>query len=400
MRKIIILTICFLFLSASLSGEVLRELKVVGLNKTRVSTIKGIIGYDVGDVIKPEGEDGIRQDLLKSGLFINESIEVDLTTRGDDAYLRIFLHDRMTLLPIPIASIREGSFSGGLFVMDRNFLGLGHQLFAGGMASSENRMFMLGYSNPSINRSSYRIGGNLNGFMADEKVTDLSGREDLAQYEYQTVGGSVSMGWESHPFRLGLQSRIYYLDVSFDDQDAFVFNPEISLEYNTFYYDTYFNKGMESSITFGIKSYSDVFDFTQSGEIKISFHQLLHERWQIQLNGDMAFSEGDQLQSLSLVHGACGSILPDTVLADRYIQGNLKLQYAAMDFSWGYIAVPLAYQVGIMDGISGENALFHGPSAGLSFFLKRVAIPAMSLQYSSNLETGKGLFSFNIGMEM
>ena len=400
MKKIHVVTVCLLFFSSLLNAAVLRELQVEGLDKTRISTVKGIIGYDIGDQIDKAGKEDIRQNLLKSGLFINETIKVDLTTSGDDAYLRISLHDRITLLPIPIASVSDGSYSGGLFVMDRNFLGLGHQLFAGGMISSDDRMFMLGYTNPSLKRSAFQVGGSMSAFMADETVTDISGKDDLAAYEYQTVGGGISAGWESRFLRLGLQSRVYFLDVSFSDQDAFVFHPEVSAEYSSFYYDRYFDKGMKASLSYGIDSYTDVFDFTQTAEAEVSYHHLLHPRWQIQLNGDMGISEGDPLQSLSLGQGACGSILPDTVLADWFMQGNLKLMYAALDFSWGYIAVPLAYQVGVLDGMSGDNALYHGPSGGVSLYLKRVAIPAMSIQYASNLETGKGLFSFSIGMEM
>ncbi len=400
MKKIRVITVCLFFLSFALNAEVLRELQVEGLNKTRISTVKGIIGYDIGDQIDKAGKEDIRQNLLKSGLFINETIKVDLTTSGDDAYLRISLHDRITLLPIPIASVSDGSYSGGLFVMDRNFLGLGHQLFAGGMISSDDRMFMLGYTNPSLKRSAFQAGGSMSAFMADETVTDISGKDDLAEYEYQTVSGGISAGWESGSIRLGLQSRVYFLDVSFSDQDAFVFHPEVSAEYSNLYYDTYFDRGVKASLSYGIDSYTDVFDFTQTAEAQISYHHLLHPKWQVQFNGDMAISEGDPLQSLSLGQGSCGSILPDTVLADRFVQGNLKLMYAALDFSWGYIAVPMAYQVGILDGMSGDNAFYHGPSAGVSLYLKKVAIPAMSIQYASNIETGKGLFSFSIGMEM
>ncbi len=378
--------------------EVLKVLEIDGLKKTRVSTVKDIIGYDLGDSICGDKEEEIRQQLIKSGLFINETMEVDLTTRGDEAYLRIFLSDRVTLLPIPVFSVSQGDFSGGLFVMDRNFLGAGHQLFTGAMVSEESQIFMLGYANPSLSGSSFSLGGSLNGFSDDEVFTDAEGNIIIYQYQYQTLGGGISAGWGRDPFKVDLRLRLYALDTSLQEKSALSFQPEVTVGYDSLFYDIYFNRGIKTSFTYGVKTFTSGFDLTRAGEFQFSFQHLLFPRLQLQLNSDAAISRGDALQSLALQYGACGSILPDTVKADRFFQSNMKLQYALLDFEWGYLALPLSYQAGVLDGISGNHVFFQGPSGGLALYLKKVAIPAMAVQYAANLETGKGLFTFSIGM--
>ena len=62
----------------TLSSEVIQSIDIDGLKKTKDSTVKGIIGYSEGDHIQIGSESDIRQKLVKSGLFVNETIDVQL----------------------------------------------------------------------------------------------------------------------------------------------------------------------------------------------------------------------------------------------------------------------------------------------------------------------------------
>jgi hypothetical protein len=47
-----------------------------------------------------------------------------------------------------------------------------------------------------------------------------------------------------------------------------------------------------------------------------------------------------------------------------------------------------------------NEEVFHGPKAGLGLYLKKFALPAVSVEYARNLETGEGIFNANIGFAM
>ena len=396
--------ICFIFfaggiLLSHLSAEILREVEVLGVGKTKVSTVEKIIGYHVGDVILPGSEDEIRQKLLKSGLFVNDTIDVSLASDGNDAVVRIYMHDRVTLLPFPVLSYSDGDLSGGSFVMDRNFIGFGHQLFAGGIYSRDSRFFMLGYSDPS-SAGSLSPGGSISGFDRAVSISSIDGEDVLYEYDSRIFRSTLNLFWDKDPFRFGFKAGAALVSLSYAEDDSWSFLPELEIRYDSLFYNTYFTEGLKSEVSCEVKTYSGSLELTQNGEFRFSRQFLFHERLQWQLNGDAGISRGDSFQGLSLLRGYCGSILPDEVMADYYFQGNCKLQFALLDFSWGYLAVPVVYQVGFLDGVSGKDVFFHGPAGGLALYLKKVAIPALSLQYARNMETGTGVFKFSLGMGM
>lgn len=387
-------------MTGTLSAEVIRSIDIDGLKKTKASTVKGIIGYNEGDFIKSGSEDEIRQDLVKSGLFLNDSIDVQLESRENDAYIRIYLNDRVSLIPIPVASFSGGDFSGGVFVMDQNFLGYGHQFFTGGMYGLDSKMFMLGYTNPTFRGSRFSLGGTMGVYDNEVEVTSIDDKETLALYDQTTVRLVVNWGWDLKPYKIKFGTDGSYISTSLSESDIFKFSQDAELLYNSLYYDTYFTEGLKSSLYYELQSFTKGFDLTQSIQGSLSYQFLVNERCQIQLSADSGYSAGDDLQSHFLKYGYSWSILPGDVLADRFVQGDIKVVFAALDFSWGYLAVPLTYQAGLMDGISGDNEFFHGPSAGMAIYLKKVAIPAMSFRYSYNVETETGVFNFNVGMSL
>ena len=400
MKRYISTLLLLILTVGALSSEVIQSIDIEGLKKTKDSTVKGIIGYREGDQIQIDSESDIRQKLVKSGLFVNETIDVQLEARGDKAFIRIYMNDRVSLLPIPIASFSDGEVNVGAFLMDSNFLGYGHSLFSGGMYGSKDRMFMFGYSNPAFRGSRIKMGVSMGVYDNEVEITTLEGEDNLVEYDQTMARFGINSGWDLNPFEISLGVDGSYISASLSDKDIFRFSQDIRLDYNSLYYDTFFTEGFKTYIGYELQSFSDAFDLTQSVQASLSYQYLVHERVQIELSGDSGYSSGDELQSLFLKYGYSWTILPEDVLADRFIQGDLKLKFAALDFNWGYLAVPLTYQLGVMDGISGENEFYHGPSAGMAIYLKKVAIPALSIRYAHNMENNKGVFTFNIGMSM
>ena len=384
----------------TLSSEVIQSIDIDGLKKTKDSTVKGIIGYSEGDHIQIGSESDIRQKLVKSGLFVNESIDVQLESRGDKAFIRIYMNDRVSLLPIPIASFSDGEIKAGVFLMDSNFLGYGHSLFSGGMYGNRDKMFMFGYSNPAFKGSRVKLGVSTGVYDNEVEITTLKGEDNLVEYDQTMARLGINSGWDLSPFEISLGLDGSYLSTSLSDKDIFKFSQDIRFDYKNLYYDTFFTEGIKSFIGYELQSFSDVFDLTQSVQASLSWQYLVHERLQLEVSGDSGYSSGDELQSLFLNYGYSWTILPEDVLADRFIQGDVKLKFAALDFNWGYLAVPLTYQLGVLDGISAENEFYHGPSAGMAIYLKKVAIPALSIRYAHNMENNTGVFTFNIGMSM
>ena len=98
----IILIFLMLIVSSSASAAVIRDIRIDGdLKRTSDDTVMEIIRFNKGDEISSSDEETIRQRLIRSGLFINDDIRVDLGIREDEAHLSLILKDRFSLIPHP-----------------------------------------------------------------------------------------------------------------------------------------------------------------------------------------------------------------------------------------------------------------------------------------------------------
>jgi hypothetical protein len=64
----------------------------------------------------------------------------------------------------------------------------------------------------------------------------------------------------------------------------------------------------------------------------------------------------------------------------------------------GTLSILAAYQVLAAQSLSDGDSFDHGPFAGIQFYLRRLAIPAVGLGFSYNLVRETSQWSFSIGM--
>ena len=64
----------------------------------------------------------------------------------------------------------------------------------------------------------------------------------------------------------------------------------------------------------------------------------------------------------------------------------------------GYLTAPVYYEGGYLRDYRGDDQLYHGVGGGVRFYLDKVALPALGLDYRYNLTTESGGVSFFIGM--
>jgi hypothetical protein len=94
------------------------------------------------------------------------------------------------------------------------------------------------------------------------------------------------------------------------------------------------------------------------------------------------------------------NILPQGFSARNYASLSAGLEKHLIQFRWGSLSALGSWQSVFSYGsISGEQ-FDHGPSGGLRLYLSRVALPAMSLNFAYNMNSGLYQAGFNLGMEL
>ena len=393
------LAILFIFCTISLGAEEVSSILIHGdIKKTRENTIYNIIGYHEGDSIDIGSEEMIRQDLIESGLFIEDSIDVEIIKIDDQTVIKLTLNEKFSLIPIPIVQAKDGELSAGLFLLNSNFLGLGDQFFVGGIFSKDNQMAMSRYYHKYFLGSAFGVGGNLFLSNGETEITDTKGAI-LKKYDAFNTSAGVTIGWDSDPWEIHFSSSFGITDFKEDGElsgnPIYNYSPELGLVYDNRYYGSYFTEGILFDFALKSTQYSESMKASYTANSSFSWAYEIIPRLQLLLAADGYIYEGESLYSPSVR----SLILPGTVHADSLMKSQVTITPVLFDFNWAYLALPLTFTAGYLDGISGDSELFYGPAASLTFNFKKVAIPAVSFTYGINMETMDYQIQANLGFQ-
>ena len=382
------------FLSIPISAATIQDIKIGGsLKKTQTETILHIIQFEKGDDIQSDDIQKIKQNLIKSGLFINEATDVRLVIEDGEADLYLALEERVSIVPIPIFQSSGGMLKGGLFLMDSNVKGSGDHLFLGGLAGYDFKYFSGSYTNTMVSGGPWDLGGALSYSKSETEITDSKG-ESILSFDSSSLSGDLFTIWHLTPWDIKPIFRFGLMDDYTSSDFVTTGSPNLEVLYSNLYWGDYFSEGLECNLASGMTLFSITFDTSYYASISLGRKKILTERVQISMNTSGQFYSGDIKQS----PGISSPLLPTTIRADWSFQTTMGVNIALADFSWGYLAIPFSYSAGIFDGVSGGHEMFHGPSASLTLNLKKIAFPAVALIYGWNAETSEGQISFNIGI--
>ncbi len=398
MKKKNIVVIALILLGVTgfnLYAEVISEIRIQGdLRKTRESTILKIIETEPGDIVEYDDVENIRQKLLRSGLFIDEKVHVALQPEGGRTVLILDLEDRFSLIPLPFFVYTDGRFSAGGFLMESNLLGTGNRFFAGGMYGGDMAFLSASYMQQRFLNSPLDVGFGVAYMDQASEAEDTRGNTAFTESAW-SLGGSFFSRLDFTPFSLGFSLSSGFREVEASALETGYFSPGIGFEYDGQHIDEYFRKGIKGAVEYEHTFYSREFSQTEAIDFSLFLDFLPHPRILVSTAVEGMVFSGDDLLSPQVNSPLISSL----VHADRQAQASLKMSPVIADFSWGFLALPVGYQVGILDGVSSENEIYHGPWGGVMLYLKKVTIPALSLRYGTNLETGNSQYSFSMGFQ-
>ncbi len=364
------------------------------LTKTRESTILKIIEVQAGDLIVHDDIEEIRQRLLRSGLFVDDTVNVSLIPEDGGMILLINLEDRFSLIPLPFFSYSDGKLAAGGFLMEGNLLGTGNSMFLGGMYGSGMTFLSVSYMHRNVFNSPVGLGGGLVFTEMEQEAEDTEGNLVFSD-EGWSLGGMLTSRIDFDPFAFGLNLKSGYRTIEGVVSETLYIAPEISAGYDGQHLNEFYRDGLKGEVKYEQTFYSR--EFNPSGELRIGLQYdfLPHRRILLSAAADSLLFSGDELLSPSVR----SPLLSDSVHALQQSQASFKLSPVIADFSWGFVALPLGYQAGILDGAGADMELYHGPWGGLMLYLKKVTIPALSIRYGLNAETGISQYSFSMGFQ-
>ena len=399
----LIITFCFAFY---LGAEQIETINISGLKRTRDDTLLSIIDVKPGDGVTPGLTEAIEQKMRKAGIF-QEEITVELVPGREGQILNITAYDQWTLIGIPFFAVSSGNMMGGAFLMDSNLRGKGN-LFVSSVMLGQNgdaQAFLL-FRDPTFRDSDISLNGRIAGGRTTDTYTSLDEKETWEDFSSPFFNLGTTAGYDLNDrlsLRLGADGIYRQLEKGDllppggeDSMVELTLNAGISYDGTTVF--PLFYKGISSSISSDMNWVpGDVPTWALTAEARSGW--LIGNFLHLQLSGKGGVTD-NPYYSLFQLGGSTGSMTLPTrqIASDRYLNGEFKSEIRVVKFSLGYLTAPLFYEGGYFQDYQEEDQFYQGVGGGFRFYLDRIALPAMGLDYRYCLTTETGGVSFFMGM--
>ena len=385
-----------LFSQNARSG-VVRDITFTGLKRTKPLVAERILDKFRG--LRPEeiDENDVRAAIIESGILDPERIEFLPHDSDDDWTLHAIVVEKMSFFPIPLFMAGSSGWMAGLAVADMNVFGILDTFALTGIYSGDSWVAMAMYSHVGVTavRPGFMtaVSYSRSEFKMNNAYGDTLFRIDRAE---AGVSGGITYQfsglWEGR-FMLGYNRS----DIETPNQTWHTITARPQIGFRSSNWDGYLLNQNGAVLEYEIEA---VLDGAAAHRVGLVFNYdrsiISGFRWTAK-GGAVWSPESDMFTETS------PSEVNVTLMTDHFRAATMAGLYAGFEKAlWrtnvGTLAMLAAYQALASRSLSDGDSFDHGPFAGLQFYLRRIAIPAVGIGVSFNLVHETTQWSFSIGM--
>jgi hypothetical protein len=379
-------------------ADTIAELEIRGLKRTKLHVAEQPLRKFIGREGAGLDPDEVRAALIDTGILNPLAVEVA------GPLLIVTVEEKWSIFPLPLFSADSGGVNFGGAFMDANAFGLRDTMLLGGIYGAGGWLATAMYM-ATPDRSGIP-GWSLGGLYDTRERRDTDQRErDIRRFPLHALlayGGLfyAPVEYLNLSFSLGYNDKQLAAGPGFGDVPAegarsLNLSPEISLRRNR--WDGVFLSQENLSLGYGFIA----------GLGSPSFHTLsLRGTWErsllpgfrLILKGGGVFAPEVTAFFESTPSVSQTQILPRFFSARHYAGLSLGLEKRLFTSALGTLSILGAYQVCYSQGPILGDQLDHGVAASLRFYLSRIAIPALGLDFAYNAAAGYALLAFSAGM--
>jgi hypothetical protein len=378
-----------------------------GNKRTKDSAIAELTGMTPGMRVSAIDPEAARQSLLKSQIFSEAELSVDI--EDGQAVVTVRVKDKWTFLPIPSGYFGSGGWSAGLDLVEFNFLGLRKTLVLGGSDSNLGWSGLVAYSDPRFfgTRLSFRSFADYGS--ANEAATYMDGSQ-YAAFVNTTADGGLSLVYPSEGKLQGeLDATARHSGVAAGDADQFgLYQDSLALQFAaTATYDDravvgYRMLGTTASATYEHSIRIEGMPAFDLGSASAETDLPAFWGGSLELGASGRLSSG-AFQSLGYLSGPGFRTLPyGSTYSPRDATAYADLALPLIRLGWSTMEFGPFYEAGVYaTGLeAGTAEFFHGPGLLYRLYLRDIDLPAIEFAAAYNIPARMPVFSLNIGVTL
>jgi len=383
----------------------INDIVISGLKRTKKHVVEKPLNKFIGQDASKIDFNDIRTAIMETGILEPLSVDVEDDPQKEGKILKIEVHEKWSIFPVPVFFINSSGFVGGGFgIADLNALGINDKFILGGMVDTDGWLAGTTYIHtPDMNNS---LGWNVALFYSkQEKVDRDENNRYIRKYGLGRFLASTGINYEINEPTLAflnlsfVDTKIHDIDNPFavpeDDGSVISARPGFRIRKNS--WDGYFlsQKSIEIGYTYSFRI--DYLSF-QKFDIKANFEKSLVPGFRMFLRGGIIYAPETPPIFESRSRSVNISILPQSFSAQNFFGSSAGLEKYLFKRSFGTLSILSSYQLVYSDGpILGER-IDHGVLGAVQFYLRKLAIPAVGLGVSYNVTAGYLQAGFNAGM--
>lgn len=378
-------------------------IEIHGLEKTKKSVVLNESGITAGDKLSVFNPHRFINNLNKKNLFTD--IHINYTRESEEVVIDLYLHEKWTVIPLPMFYSNGDSIVYGFFILESNFLGYAKTVFTGATYSANSKSAVFGYIDPSVCGTYfaanlflfYKDSIDRNGTIDKVISQEFSSRQKLARIDAgYSLSNSIKL-FLSEGYHDGIVDRHYSHSMKAPDSQNFYLTGAL-IKFDLLRYYEYLYYGLKGEM----KCYTHIpveeGNLYNTAEYKIDYSHKIFNFHRITFHS--SGSSGNRPTVLEeRISGKTGtrSLPPDIISADNYASYSIIYEFPFFRFSRGAVTLLCFWEQGIYNRDHSPYNNYSGTGGGILFYLKRVAFPAFGFNYAQNLKTGNREFSVNIG---
>ena len=398
---------------AEASDRVITSIEVIGLKRTKPHIAKLPLEKFLNRKVSALDLNDVQAAVRDTGILEPIGVEIVDSANGNfshESTLRVTVHEKWTIFPIPLVVAGSGGSTVGFFLYDSNAFGIRDMTALGGMYGTSGATAIAMYQHTPDRKG---LPGWNTFFMYGRREEKDMDKEEEIHRRYSVDQLRVSLGLQ-YPINNLLSSS---MSVSFSNislrEDAddlhppgqgiqfLGISPGLSLRSSS--WDGFLLSQKSLSLGSNLnRSFGGL--YWHETYARAVFEQPIIPGFRLVLrSGALWKAEADNETDPLLEDGpqrAQVDILPRNFSARNYAGFSGGFEKYLVKFNWGTLSVFGVWQCVFSHGLISGDQFDNGPSGGIRLYLSRLALPALGAGLAYNMNSGLYQFTFNMGMEL
>lgn len=394
----LIISLITLFFTNPLNAEIIKDIQITGMTKTKPWALLRRVNIHIGDNLTPEELEDLRIRVAQNSQFIMHSFKFE------EGILKIEIEDKWSIVPVPLISQSGDYYMRGVGLFENNFMGRLETLVPAVAYTNSGINFLLLYNSENFFTSNFGISA---------LVVRLNTLSRFYRHKVEQAH------FESRATVIEVTPNYFYKNMVFKT-GPILFKKDIILNNETVG-QKFEGAGLRSR--FNIKKYEPLDVLFKGYFITANVYLLrpksgngtfLHGK--VEYIGNYPLLDADFLnfsQNFGLAsaktffyqfsegaHEGFRGYDGESLHMQRYSATMLQYQKHVWDRLYAIGFVESTNSVSINPINNGQHLNEQTVGMGLRYYLKKISIPGINLEYGYNIQDKSSHLHFNVGLKL